>query len=543
VHPVHSAAIDYISGRADSLAFVFAAGGWLLFFRGLESVSNNRRLTYFVSSAGCALLALLSRETACIWVGLFLGYVLFVEKRVSAAHRRQTVLCCALLLLVYWGCRQLPVQQPPSALDERYPLPVRAVLMARSLGDYARLLVVPTNLHMERSILDGAHPYAAGGDADVTLQYLSILGLLFFAMFFVGSLWKGRGRALRVFGAVWFLAAYLPISNLVQLNATVAEHWLYLPSVGFLIFLVGCVLELPLRYRGVLTTTAMLCVIALGIRSFARSSDWADEEVFYKRTFERGSRSARVALNLGQIYSNRKQYEKAEKIFRSILAQNPGYPIAENNLGSVLYREGKTKEAESLFADVQKRSPQTSKEYPRTWVGALSLADLYYNTGNYGAAAEVVSTALRTNPEVWELVGLECEILRKCNQLDAAVQLAEDFARDNWWHYGVHLALGRLYAQKGDAVRAEQALRDARRLDFHETDASRMLVLIWIREDRIEEALRAQRRLVRQHSDEPRQYVLLSEILNKMGRNAEAEAALAHVAKLRNLVSGQTIPN
>jgi hypothetical protein len=33
VHPVHSAAVDYISGRADSLAFLFASAGWLLTFR------------------------------------------------------------------------------------------------------------------------------------------------------------------------------------------------------------------------------------------------------------------------------------------------------------------------------------------------------------------------------------------------------------------------------------------------------------------------------------------------------------------------------
>src|SRR5690242_1268958 len=33
VHPVHSAAVDYISGRADSLAFFFAAVAWLLFFK------------------------------------------------------------------------------------------------------------------------------------------------------------------------------------------------------------------------------------------------------------------------------------------------------------------------------------------------------------------------------------------------------------------------------------------------------------------------------------------------------------------------------
>src|SRR5207244_13615564 len=37
VHPVHSAAVDYISGRADSLAFLFASAGWLLLLRAQRS--------------------------------------------------------------------------------------------------------------------------------------------------------------------------------------------------------------------------------------------------------------------------------------------------------------------------------------------------------------------------------------------------------------------------------------------------------------------------------------------------------------------------
>src|SRR5947207_12660769 len=37
VHPVHSAAVDYISGRADSLAFFFACGSWLLYLRGRDA--------------------------------------------------------------------------------------------------------------------------------------------------------------------------------------------------------------------------------------------------------------------------------------------------------------------------------------------------------------------------------------------------------------------------------------------------------------------------------------------------------------------------
>ena len=540
VHPVHSAAVDYISGRADSLAFLFAACGWLLFLRAVGSDRYRHRAGLFVSAGVCCLLALLSRETACIWLVLFLGYVVAVETRLSRSQRVQSVLWCAMLVLVYWSCRQLPDQQPPSALDERYPLPVRVVLMARSLGDYARLLVFPSNLHMERSILDGAHLYSFDGSANLDLQYLSILGLTFLAVLIAGCIWSGRGRSMRIFGAIWFLAAYLPVSNIVQLNATVAEHWLYLPSVGFLIFVAGCALELPVRYRNLVPWAAAACVIALSGRSFIRSGDWSSEETFYKRTFEAGSRSARVALNLGEIYSDRKEYSKAERIFRSILAQNPGYPVAQNNLGSVLYRQGKIKEAESLFTEVQKRSPETSKEYPRTWIGALSLADLHYNKGEYRAATETVIPALQKNPEVWDLLGLECEILRKCNRLDAALLLAEDFARDHWWHYGVHLALGRLYAQKGDLVNAERALSDARRLDVHETDAVRMLVNLWMNQDRLDEALRAQLRIVRSHSDEPRQYLLLSQVLTRMGRMDEAKAALEKVSRLRTLAGAET---
>src|SRR5687768_7990204 len=74
VHPVHSAAIDYISGRADSLAFVFAAGGWLLVFRGRTGKGMASRWFFFGMAAASGLVALLSREIACIWFALFLGH-------------------------------------------------------------------------------------------------------------------------------------------------------------------------------------------------------------------------------------------------------------------------------------------------------------------------------------------------------------------------------------------------------------------------------------------------------------------------------------
>ncbi|PYL37707.1 MAG: hypothetical protein DMF34_09360 [Verrucomicrobia bacterium] len=85
VHPVHSAAVDYISGRADSLAFLFASAGWLLFLRAQRTPSGSCRILrgslYFLAAVS-GLLALLSREIACVWLALFVAHLLLVEKQV-----------------------------------------------------------------------------------------------------------------------------------------------------------------------------------------------------------------------------------------------------------------------------------------------------------------------------------------------------------------------------------------------------------------------------------------------------------------------------
>lgn len=82
VHPVHSAAVDYMSGRADSLAFVFSAGGWLLFLRAQRT--SGRTLLYGLAAVS-GLAALLSREIAFIWIALFVAHIIFVEKNSAFA--------------------------------------------------------------------------------------------------------------------------------------------------------------------------------------------------------------------------------------------------------------------------------------------------------------------------------------------------------------------------------------------------------------------------------------------------------------------------
>ena len=533
VHPVHSAAVDYISGRADSLAFLFAAAGWLLVFRARTRNGRAARWFYFGLAAVSGLVALLSREIACVWFAIFLGHLIFVERNVTRRMRLGAVIICLLLVGAYAGMRQLPVARSHPPASDGWSAPVRMTLMARSLGDYTRLLFYPGNLHMERTILDGtSYKDNASWRNAAGIEYLSLLGLGTLAALLVGCFRRGNGQSLRIFGVGWFFAGYLPISNLISLNATVAEHWLYFPSVGFLIFLAGCVIDLPVRFRQSAVAFACLALIGLSARSVVRSSDWADEETFYTRTIASGGSSVRAAVNLAEIYSQKGDIAGAERVFRRVLELTPDYPMARNNLANLLHKHGRKAEAQALFDSSAKAAVETRKDYPGTWVAAINLTRIKRAEGDLHGAMKILEQARLDYPETWEVIRCQAEVLRVSKRSEAAMQLVEDFARKNWWHYEASIALGRLYAEQGDAERAAAAWRHASWLDVHDAESLNLMAEVRLRQNRLDEAFKIQQRAVARQPDQPRQYRMLSDILAKMGREDEARAALAQVSQM-----------
>jgi protein O-mannosyl-transferase len=545
VHPVHSAAVDYVSGRADSLAFLFACSAWLLFLTGRSLRRGSNRSLTFAAAWVAGLFAVCSRETGLAWVAIFVVYTLAFDRSYLRRSKWPSMIGCAVLIAVYAVLRSLPgpASLPDNPSDVTPPL-LRIVLMFRSLGDYARLLLFPHNLHMERRVYDPkAFQSAAGRWNAIEHEYLSIAGLVVLVGLIFLSVRAGRGRPLRLLGTTWFFIAFFPISNLISLNATVAEHWLYLPSVGFLIFLAGCVLDLPLRFHRPATAFACILVMALGVRSLYRSSDWTSNETFARRTIASGGASIRLVLLLGQAYASRGDYASAEKLLRRAVQLSPDYPMARNNLADALAHHGKEKEAEALFVHSTQAASEDKKEYPRTWIAALNLSQLRHKAQDDPGAIAVLEEARRQYPNTWDLISAESELLRENDKTEAALELIQEFAQNNWWHYRAWGGYGRLLAQKGDAEAAVVALRHASWLDIHETTALNLIALILMRENRLDEACRTQRRAVARQPDEPRQYLLLSNILDKMGRIDEARAALARVAELRTLAGSKTAQN
>jgi tetratricopeptide (TPR) repeat protein len=544
VHPVHSAAVDYISGRADSLAFFFAAASWLLYLRARAISQPWLRRSAYGLALLFALCALGSRESAFLWMLVFLVYHLGFDDKLALRAKLAVLTVCMTLVGAYAGLRQLPESRPDPRTSSNISPATRSVLMLRALGDYGRLMVFPSSLHLERSVYDPVLlQNRESWRGAVAVEYLSIGGVALLGAFLWGACRKGAGQKVRVFGATWFLLAYLPTSNLFDVNATVAEHWLYLPSVGFLIFLAGVFLDLPRRCLRPTFALACLALVGLSVRSAIRSSDWVDPETFFRRTFAAGGSSTRLAVNLAAIYGERGEYAKAEEILRKVLQISPDHPIARNNLASALSHQGKGKEAEAMFDAASKAAPADRGDFQRTWEAARNVARLRHKEGNDLAALAVLERAREDYPGTWELITFEAELLREIRGPAAALPIVQDFARENWWHASASISLGVLFLEMGDVVKAEAAFRNASRLDVHDAQALNLMALSSVRQNKLEEACQTQRRAVARQPDQARQYLLLSDILTKMGRTEEADAALAQITRLQATARTASIVN
>lgn len=528
VHPIHNAAVAYISGRADSLAALFALGAWLLLLRAMEAgLAPSKKIVLGGLAAISLLIGLCSKEIALVWLLLILVQV-FAFDRERPWRVKWTVLGgAAAVFAIYFTLHSLPGYRAPMQDGPPPPWDARVLLMFRALGDYTGLIFFPAQLYMERSISNTAIYSSVTAWRDhARYEYLSILGLLALLAAIVGCAKVSPGRTWRIFGATWFLLAFLPISNLFPLNAEVAEHWIYLASIGFLIFLAGAVMALPERGRIVVAWIAVAAMVTLGVRTSVRAGDWIDSETFCARTIADGGATPRILMSLASIYGQRGDYQKQERVLRKMIAQFPEFAPGRMNLGICLSRQGRTAEAESLLGTTSAKADEVARQYPRTWPAVLQLAQLRRNAGHADEALAVIREARTRFPETWELVKAEAELTRQSTGPATAIPIVEPFAAAHWWHYDAQSTLGALRFAAGQPDAAIAAFRAASRLDIYDGKALAAVAEIENSRGHSAVALEVQAEAMDRDPDQPKHYAELAAILEKLGRKEEASAAL-----------------
>lgn len=298
VHPLQSEAVAYISGRADMLAacFIFCA---LIASLGRPAAPGPIRAGLLGALAFAA--ALLSKESAMIYPFLLALFLVLrpvpAENAAVGRFGPQALfpgIAAAALLAVYVVLRSTMLSFAEKVESTAAPFGQRIVETGQALALYARLLFVPGNLHMERT-LDGVP------------DWLAILGYVFLIAILAAAVLAYRAGHWRITaGFGWFVITWLPISGLFPLNAPMAEHWLYVPMAGFWW---GCAEAIETFsgitwVRRVAVAAATVMVLAfLGVTT-ARNRDWHSNESIYRATLEQNPKTYRIHANLAETYKN-----------------------------------------------------------------------------------------------------------------------------------------------------------------------------------------------------------------------------------------------
>ena len=207
---------------------------------------------------------------------------------------------------------------------------------------YLGTIFFPHDLHYYRSV-DILRPNGVS---------TGLSGVVFAAV--VGIILKApqSHRRLLLLGAGWFGIALLPVLNIVPLIneyslVLTAEHFLYLPLIGILLFVLGLgdlfLTRLPERRRVFVAKGCVFLVAVIFLTATVRQNMcWAGEIPLFERTVRFEKDLGRAHILLAKAYYKNGEYAKAIGTYRRALAIMDGYlakvgpqPVASVYLGFI----------------------------------------------------------------------------------------------------------------------------------------------------------------------------------------------------------------
>jgi len=189
----------------------------------------------------------------------------------------------------------------------------------------------------------------------LTVEIIFLLGAVFY-------IFKKKDKIFAFF-FLWFLIGLLPHLQIIPLNMTVAERWMYFPMIGIL-GMMGVILSnfqfsifnfqinpcLAGRQAKSKIIYALLGIIIciFSVRSFVRTLDWHSGLALYSRDIRKVS-SFDLQNNLGVELFRIGKFSEAKKYFEISVKLAPYWWVNWNNLGAIYEREKNYKKAAEYY--------------------------------------------------------------------------------------------------------------------------------------------------------------------------------------------------
>jgi tetratricopeptide (TPR) repeat protein len=465
IHPVNVESVAWITQRKNTLTLIFflVTVQWYLTFE------DTGRWRWLWLAAGMFWLAMMSKTAIVPLPFVLLGLAWWRRGRIDRKDIQHSLVFFALAaagsLLAIWIQRTAQVEFGVVRADS---------LLARLAGAgwafwfYFYKAVLPLNLVF-------VYPRWHINTRNV-LTYLPLIMLL--VAFVVCWRWRrGWGKAL-FFGLAYFFVMLLPVLGFLNIYfmrfSLVADHWQYFAIIGPIALAAAVLVRKPVL--------AAALLLALGALTWKQCGLYANEEAFWQATLRCNPDCWLAHGNLGHIYSQQGQINKAFPHFQRALEINPGDVKARCNFGAILEKEGKIDEAIAQYREALQIQPDYAQ-------AQNNLGRALFRTGRVDEAIDLFQDALQTNPDDADALNNLGSALSQEGRADEAIAQLQKALQINPGYDKAHYNLGIAFLQKDRLDEAILQFQQAVQINPGYESAHNNLGIAFARKDRLDEAI------------------------------------------------------
>ncbi|MBU0638806.1 MAG: tetratricopeptide repeat protein [Planctomycetes bacterium] len=458
LHPVQVESVAWITERKNVLSGTLYLAALLAYTRfcSLDTRPRPDRHRWWFYALALLLLAgaLLSKTVTCSLPAAILLLLWWKRERLALRDVYPLLplfaLGLALAVMTVWMERH---SVGTEFVEGSLPWLDRCLLAGRIVWFYVAKLVCPVRLSF-------IYPRWVS-DPDVWWQYLYPLA----ALLTVATLWTLRKRIGRgpLVAVLFFGGTLLPALGFIDVfpmqYSYVADHFQYLACIG-LVTLFAAVLTWALRRWAATATrlvraqrTATVVILgALGLLTWRQGHVYQDLETLWRDTLRKNPSAWMAHNNLGIVLFDQGRDHAAVAHYRQALRLKPDHYAAHTNLANALCRTGALTQARQHYDEALRINP----EYP---LAHYNLGNLLITQGQRAAAIGHYELAARFSPNhVWARVNLAVALLEE-SRVNQAVEHLRHALRVQPQCAPAHYNLGRaleLDNRPADAMREYQ---------------------------------------------------------------------------------------
>lgn len=437
VHPVCVASVAWVAERKNTLSLVFYLLSILWYLR-YEDQRVSRQLP------GVGREPLSAHLTRYYWLSLF-AFLLALLSKTSVA-----TLPFVLLFCLWWqrsrNCERATSSNHESTLYPAHLLPdLRRLAPFFALAFALGLVTVWFQTHRAMSgnlyQRDGLGVRLLGGTWAVWFYLAKALLPVRLSMIYprwavdatsvwayfpalawwggLGVCWWFRrlwGRTL-LFGLGCFFVTLLPVLGFFDMSffvySRVADHLQYLALLWVVALVVGGAGSKLKVQSPAFKVCAGLAVAVLSVLTWNRADVFKGQESLWRDTLAKNPAAWAAYNNLGMATKNPVEEFNC---YLTALRLNPNYVDAHNNLGVILYQQGRREEGMAHFREALRLQPESAPAHN-------NLGSILVEAGNLDEAMPHLQKALRINPNYVDAHNnLGLALLRQGRKAEAATQ-------------------------------------------------------------------------------------------------------------------------